>query len=159
MNMVFWNLLLAIVWAISTGVFTLSNLVIGLVLGYFALLLSRRAIGDSTYFVRVPRAVRFAFFYLWQLILSNLRVAYDVITPGYLMRPGVIAVPLDARTDAEITLLANLITLTPGTLSLDLSDDRRILFVHAMYLDEDDARLTAKNIKDGLERRVLEVLR
>jgi multicomponent Na+:H+ antiporter subunit E len=68
-----------------------------------------------------------------------------------------VAVPLDARTDAEIVLLANLITLTPGTLSLDLSDDRTVLYVHAMYLtDPDELR---REIKEGFERRVLEVLR
>jgi multicomponent Na+:H+ antiporter subunit E len=73
------------------------------------------------------------------------------------MRPGVVAVPLDARTDAEITLLANLITLTPGTLSLDVSADRSFLYVHAMYVD--DVNDVKRQIKDGFERRLLEVMR
>jgi multicomponent Na+:H+ antiporter subunit E len=107
----------------------------------------------------MPQAVWFALFYIRQLILSNLRVAYDILTPTHYMRPGVIAVPLDARTDAEITLLANLITLTPGTLSLDLSADRRVLYVHAMYIDNDDVDEARRQIKKGLERRVLELLR
>jgi multicomponent Na+:H+ antiporter subunit E len=75
------------------------------------------------------------------------------------MRPGIIAIPLDARTDLEITLLANLITLTPGTLSLDVSADRRVLYVHVMYIDNDDIEAVRRSIKDGFERRVLEVLR
>jgi multicomponent Na+:H+ antiporter subunit E len=95
---------------------------------------------------------------LWQLLKSNLRLAYDVITPGYQMRPGVIAIPLEAKEDAEITLLANLITLTPGSLALDLSADRTILYIHVIYLD-DDVETTRRDIKDRLERRVLEVLR
>jgi len=73
------------------------------------------------------------------------------------MRPGILAVPLDAQSDAEITLLANLLTLTPGTLSLDVSPDRRFLYVHIMYITDADA--TRRRIKDGFERRVLEVLR
>jgi len=73
------------------------------------------------------------------------------------MRPGIVAVPLDAETDAEITLLANLLTLTPGTLSLDVSADRRFLYVHMMYIE--DADVARRQIKDGYERRVLEVLR
>jgi multicomponent Na+:H+ antiporter subunit E len=93
------------------------------------------------------------------LVLANLRVAYDVLTPGYRMRPGVIAIPLDARTDAEITLLANLITLTPGTLSLDVSSDRSVLYIHIMYIDNDDLAEVRRRIKTGFERRVLEVLR
>jgi multicomponent Na+:H+ antiporter subunit E len=85
------------------------------------------------------------------------RVAYDVITPSYYMRPAVVAIPLDARTDAEITLLANLISLTPGTLSLDLSADRRTLYVHGMFVR--DRETFVRSIKHGLERRLLGVMR
>ena len=73
------------------------------------------------------------------------------------MKPGIIAIPLEAKTDFEITLLANLITMTPGTLSLDLSEDRRTLYVHAMYI-HDPEKIRA-SIKNDLERRVLEVFR
>ncbi len=154
-----WNLLLAVAWTVSTGQFTVANLFVGLILGYFILLLAQRAIGTSPYFAKVPQVARFSLFYLRQLVLSNLRVAYDVVTLKHYMRPGVIAVPLDARTDAEITLISNLITLTPGTLSLDLSADRRILYVHAMYIDNGDVEEARRSIKEGLERRVLEVMR
>jgi multicomponent Na+:H+ antiporter subunit E len=75
------------------------------------------------------------------------------------MRPGVIAIPLNARTDVEITLLANLITLTPGTLSLDVSADRSVLYIHVMYIDNDDIDAVRRKIKEGFERRILEVLR
>jgi multicomponent Na+:H+ antiporter subunit E len=159
MNIFLWNVLLAVTWAVATGEFTLANLTIGFGLGYLVLLFARRTIGRSTYFAKVPQVVSFFFFYVWQLILSNLRVAYDVVTPTHYMRPGVIAVPLDAKTDAEITLLANLITLTPGTLSLDLSPDRGVLYVHTMYIDQDDVERARRQIKDNLERRVLELLR
>lgn len=159
MNMLLWNVLLAITWAVAVGAFTPANLLIGFGIGFLVLLFARRAIGSSNYFVKVPQAVSFFFFYLWQMILSNIRVAYDVVTPTHYMRPGVIAVPLDARTDAEITLLANLITLTPGSLSLDLAPDRSVLYVHAMYIDDGDADLVRRHIKDRLERRVLELMR
>lgn len=154
-----WNLLLALAWTVSTGQFTVANLLVGLVLGYLILLFAQRALGPSAYFAKVPQVARFAVFYLGQMILANLRVAYDVVTPKHYMRPGVIAVPLNARTDAEITLLSNLITLTPGTLSLDLSPDRRVLYVHVMYIDHGDVDEARRQIKDILERRVLEVLR
>ena len=159
MNMFLWNLLLALSWTVSTGQFTVPNFLVGLVLGYFILLFAQRALGPSPYFAKVPQVARFAMFYLGQMILANIRVAYDIVTPKHYMRPGVISVPLDAQTDAEITLLANLITLTPGTLSLDLSADRRVLYVHAMYIDNGDVNEARRQIKEGLERRVLEVLR
>lgn len=159
MNMFLWNLLLAIIWAIAIGSFTLPSLVAGLVLGYLSLFFCRRVLGESNYFGKVPQVLGFIIFYIQQVILSNLRVAYDILTPTHYMRPGVVAVPLDAKTDMEITLFANLMTLTPGTLSLDLSEDRTILYVHTMYIDDNDFELTRRLIKEGLERRVLEVLR
>ncbi len=113
--------------------------------------------GDSRYFEKLPQLVRFVLFFGWELVLSNLRVAWDVVTPKAYRRPGVIAVPLDARSDLEITLLANLITLTPGTLSLDVSPDRGTLYVHAMFVDDPDRLRRA--LKHGFERRVLELLR
>jgi multicomponent Na+:H+ antiporter subunit E len=73
------------------------------------------------------------------------------------MRPAILAIPLDVKTDLEITTLANLITLTPGTLSLDVSSDRKVLYIHAVYVH--DVPAFKKYIKDSLERRVREVLR
>lgn len=73
------------------------------------------------------------------------------------MRPGIIAIPLDARTNEEITVLANLITLTPGSMSLDVSPDRRHLYVHLMYVD--DLEESRMEIKRGFERRTLELFR
>ena len=159
MKVFLWNLLLALAWTVATGHFSVGNLLVGIVLGYLILMFSQRALGPSAYFAKVPQVASFAVFYLGQLIMSNLRVAYDVATPKNYMRPGVIAVPLDAKTDAEIALLANLITLTPGTLSIDVSSDRQTLYVHAMYIDHGDLELAKRQIKEGLERRVLKVLR
>src|SRR5690606_901199 len=96
-------------------------------------------------------------YFLKEMLLANLRVAYDVITPTYYMRPAVVSIPLDARTDLEITLLAMCITLTPGTLSLDVSTDRRVLYIHAMFAEDPDA--LRHEIKNGFERRLLELLR
>lgn len=159
MNVFLWNLLLAGTWAMATGEFSLGNLIVGFILGYICLLFARRRDDPEHYFARVPLVFVFAVTYLWDLFLANMRVAYDVITPRHYMKPGVIAVPLEVRTDAEIILLSNLITLTPGTLSLDLSQDRRILYVHFMYIDGGDIDRARDEIKNRLERRVLQVLR
>jgi multicomponent Na+:H+ antiporter subunit E len=155
--MFLWNLLLALIWASVTERFTIGNFIVGFWLGYLVLSITDRAFGPSNYFMKVLQVTRFVLFFIWELILANLRVAYDVLTPQHYMRPGVIAIPLDAKTDEEINLLANLITLTPGTLSLDVSVDRRVLYIHAMYID--DVETLKKEIKDGFEERVLEVLR
>jgi multicomponent Na+:H+ antiporter subunit E len=151
------NLLFALLWAAAVGSVDTAHLVVGYVAGYGVLWLARPVLGPSGYFRRLPRAVGFAGFFLWELVLSNLRVAWDVLTPRSYRRPGVVAVPLDATTDVEITLLANLVTLTPGTLSLDVSPDRRVLYVHGMFVD--DPETMRRDIKQSFERRVLGLLR
>jgi len=73
------------------------------------------------------------------------------------MEPGIIEYPLDAKSDLEITLLANVITLTPGTLSLDVSGDRKVLYVHGMYVHDKEEFI--RGIKDGFEKRILKIIR
>jgi multicomponent Na+:H+ antiporter subunit E len=106
---------------------------------------------------RTWKVIAFAVFLFKELVLSTLRVAWEVITPAKKRRQGIIAVPLDAKTDLEIAILANLITFTPGTLSLDVSSDRSVLYVHTMFVD--DPEVLRQEIKDGFERRVLELVR
>ena len=151
------NIGLALVWMLVTGQFTPSNLLVGFVVGYTTLFLTRRVIGPSAYFGKVRQVLSFLIFFLRELIDANVRVAIDVLTPAPRMQPRVLAVPLDARSDLEITLLANLVSLTPGTLSLDISSDRRTLYIHAMYARDEAA--VRRQIKEGMERRVLMLVR
>jgi multicomponent Na+:H+ antiporter subunit E len=155
--MILWNISLAFIWAAVTGRFNLSNVAVGMILGYAVLFVAQPLMGPSNYFTRIHRVTAFAFFYLWQLVVANLRVAHDVLRPRARVRPGVLAIPLEAKSDAEITMLANLITLTPGSVSLDVSSDRRFLYLHAMYID--DVEKYREDTKHSFERRVLEVLR
>lgn len=151
------NVVLALTWMMLTANFSGVNLLFGFILGYAALALVQRHFPlFEGYAQRVPRFIRFVGFYIWELIKANLRVAKDVAMPEWGIRPGVIGFPLEARTPGEITVVANLISLTPGTLSLDVSDDRRVLYIHAMYLLDEDELM---NDLRELERRALEVMR
>ncbi len=157
MTSLLWNMALALAWVAVTGDLTAGNLALGFAIGFLVLFFTAPILGTRTYARKVIQVLNLALFFVWELILANLRVAYEVLTPGYQLRPGVIAIPLDVRTDAEILLLTTLITLTPGSFSLDVSADRRELYLHAMYIDDPDQ--VRRQIKDGFERRVLEVLR
>ena len=157
MTMFMWNVLLAVVWMLSVGELTTENFATGFLLAFLVLLFSHPARPASGYHVKVLQSIQFLAFFVWQLILSNLRVAHDVMTPTLHMRPAIIAVPLEARTDEEITFLANLISLTPGTLSLDVSTDRSTLYVHGMFVH--DPEQFKREIKEGFERRLLELMR
>jgi multicomponent Na+:H+ antiporter subunit E len=151
------NLVLTLVWSGLLGGITLANLVSGFIVSYLMLwLVTRGQRGHDAYFGKLPRLIGFIVYYLWELLVSNAIIAYDVLTPTHHMKPGVIGIPIDAKTDLEITVLANLITMTPGTLSLDISPDRKTLYVHAMYI-RDPEKLRA-DIKENLERRVLALL-
>lgn len=152
-----WNILLALAWAALNGAFTGTNLFVGFVLGYLILGLALRDVPSFSHYVkRVPRFISLVGFFIRELLMSNLKVAYDVLTPTHYMRPAVIAVPLEAKTDGEIAMLANIISLTPGTLSLDVSSDRQVLYLHVMYLQDEQA--TRNSIK-ALETRLLDLLR
>lgn len=112
-----------------------------------------------SYFHKLPKAIFLFLYFLKELLVANLRVAYDILTPNYRMKPTVIALPLAAKTDMEITLLAGFITLTPGSLLIDLSADRSKLYIHTLYMKGDDPELTKHEIKDGFERRLLQLTR
>lgn len=153
----FANILLAIAWVSLSGNFSGLNLFAGFVFGYWALMvLQVRVEALHGYSRRFPRLVAFVFYFLKELAKANFRVAYDVATPVWYMKPGVIAIALDAKTDMEITFLSSMISLTPGTLSLDVSDDRRVLFIHAMFLQDEE--ILRKDLKE-LERRILRIMR
>jgi multicomponent Na+:H+ antiporter subunit E len=158
MNPLLLNILLALAWVALTGQFTSVNFFIGFALGALMVRLAPRTVGTPKYFSKIRQVIRFAVYYLWELTKANLQVAYEVLTPRFNMRPGVVAVPLEAQTDEEITLLVNLITLTPGTLVLDISADHRVMYIHEMYLHEDIDQFR-RGIKARFEQRVLEVLR
>jgi multicomponent Na+:H+ antiporter subunit E len=157
MRVLVLDLFLAIVWVSLTGRMTGAGLLFGFALGYLLLLWLRPLIGPTTYFEKVPKVLSFLLFYAKEMLLANLRVARDVIAIRRRSRPGIVAVPLELSTDLEITVLVTLIALTPGTMALDVSSDRRVLYVHAMFVDSADA-LRAM-IKRDLERRVKELFR
>lgn len=157
MNGTVSNLLLALAWVVLTGDFSGLNLLAGLIFGYLALALIQPQVPVlEGYSQRLPRLVMFVGFFLRELLKANLRVAFDIVTPPWHMQPGVIAMPLKARTELEIAFVANLFTLTPGTLSLDVSDDKRVLYIHAMFLGDE---ATLRKDLHEMERRALAVLR
>ncbi|MEL6977424.1 MAG: Na+/H+ antiporter subunit E [Pseudomonadota bacterium] len=150
------NSIAAIAIAALSGFWGFGGLVAGFALAYFALWAPFALFGAETrYFRTVWRTIRLAAFFLYDLFVSSVQVAWDVLTPTHLSRPAIVAMPLDVKSDEEITLVANLISLTPGTLSLDVSDDRKTLYVHAMFADDPEG--VVRDLKAGMERMVSEV--
>ena len=151
--MLLGSLLLALTWAALQGEMTLANLLVGYGVGYVILaLLAKGGVLPSTLTSRTAHAAELAGFFAWALVLANVRVAVDVLRPRTTIRPAVLAIPLDVTKDGEILLLSMLINLTPGSVTIDLSDDRRTLYVHVMHMSSPEA--SRREIKEGFERRV-----
>ena len=151
------NVLLAIAWAAVTGSFSELNLLFGFLLGGITLMLIRHEIGSVSHFKRLFLSLNLALTFLVELVKSSVNVAVIVLSPHRKLRPAIIAYPLTVESDAEITLLANLITLTPGTLSMDVSDDRQTLYVHAIDAPDPDAVIA--DIRSGFEERIMRVFK
>ena len=151
------NLGIGVLWVLISGNFTTLNLLFGFALGYGLLGLLHSQDKDTPYFRKGRQLTVFVVRFLWEMITASLKVAYDVLTPRNYMTPRIIAYELEAKTDMEITLFANAVSLTPGTLSLDVSEDRKVLQIHAMYVDDEAALV--KSIRETLERPLLQVMR
>jgi len=148
------HLVLSVLWLVLTGRWSLGEFLFGALLSYLVLWLTHPH-GPDTYFARVWKVARALGVFLREVVVANLRVTYHVFAPLRRMQPGIVAVPLDVKSDVAITMLANAITLTPGTLSIDVSTDQRTLYVHGMRIGTPPE--FRAEIKSVLEKHVQEV--
>jgi multicomponent Na+:H+ antiporter subunit E len=105
---------------------------------------------------QVGRLLAFAAYFLRELVAANAQVVWDVVTPRSRLAPGIAAVPLRSRSDLEVTLIANLVTLTPGTLSLAVLREPPVLYVHGMYARDADV---FRDQISAMEKRMLAAVR
>lgn len=159
MNGLLVNIVLAIVWVMVTGIFSFGNLFVGFGLGYAILALTQGISGRPRYARKLLSTARFIGFFMYELALANIKLAINVLLTRERIRPAIIAVPLEVTSDFEITTLANLITLTPGSTAIDVSADRKTLFVHVVDIGDSDISEVVAAIKRGIERRLVDVMR
>ncbi|MEL6677627.1 MAG: Na+/H+ antiporter subunit E [Pseudomonadota bacterium] len=153
MNLFSVNILLAAGWGALTGSLTLFSLTSGFILGFGILWVLQPLVGGTSgYFLKVFYWLKLIVLFHYELIVSSIEVVWDVVTPKHRARPGIIEMPLDVQSDFGILLVTNLISLTPGTLSLDVSEDRKTLTIHAMFADDPDE--LCHQLKSGMERWV-----
>lgn len=147
---------LVIVWVLLVNTLTLNAVVFGAILGLVLPWLTRAYWPDVPR-LRNPRmVVEFGLIVLWDIVLANIAVARIILfkRSGDL-RPAWITVPLDLRAPESITVLAGTITMTPGTVSSDLSQDGHSLLVHCLHAPDPDA--VRDEIKTRYERRLKEI--
>ena len=151
------NLLLSFIWVALTGEMYYGNFFFGFLAGFFILGILNRNEADKRYFTRIPKTIYFVLYFIYEIIVANIHVAYDVITPKYFFTPGIVKYRLQAKTEIEINLLSTVISLTPGTTVLDISDDSKVLYIHVMYLKS--VKEFEDELRNGFEKKLLEILR
>jgi multicomponent Na+:H+ antiporter subunit E len=146
------NLVLALVYVLLTGDASFFGAAVGFVVGFVIIVALSWPFGQRAYTAKLARLARFTAYFLRILVVANLEVAREIVTPGYSMKPRILRYSVAGLTPTQTTVLANAITLTPGTLTADLSPDSRYLYIHAMYAQDRDAAIAQL---DELKERVL----
>ena len=130
--------LIAIGWCFLQGEITLGNIILGGLLGIAVLSISLSFNKMGSSLNQLIALVRLLLFIIKELIISSLRIAWDILTPTVYARPRIVRIPIDDLNDIAITILANAISLTPGSLALEVNSDHQILYVHLMYAEDRD---------------------
>jgi multicomponent Na+:H+ antiporter subunit E len=135
------NLFLAVVWCLLTASFSSWNFVAGMIVGALVVNTYSSVTGQRSYFKRVWGLFAFACYFVKILVKANLQIAWEILTPEHSQSPRILRYPVDGLSDTEKTTLANAITLTPGTLAVDISPDGKWLYLHCMYAEDPVATL------------------
>ena len=150
------TILLTLVWVILQNEVTSGMVVFGLILGVIIPRATANWWPDRPQGIRTGKMLSYCLLVVWDIIVANIQVAWIVLTrSNESLRPKWVAIPLDLRQPEAITVLAGTITLTPGTVSADLSNEGHSLLVHA--LDAEDADAVRDDIKERYERRLKEI--
>lgn len=149
------NLIISFMWMFLSESYTFITFIFGYILGALLLLLLNRFFPSRFYLAPIYRVFVLAIIFIRELILSNIDIVKLVYKRKPDFEPGIFAMPIEVKKDWQITLLANLITLTPGTLSVAVSDDQSQIFIHAMHIDDIDESID--DIKNTFEKAIMEV--
>ena len=150
------TILLAVVWILLQNKLTAGMAVFGLILGIIIPRATAIWWPDRPKGFRMGKMIVYSFIVVWDIIVANVQVAWIVLTvPNARLKPTWIVIPLELTQPEAITVLAGTITLTPGTVSADLSDEGHSLLVHVLHTDDPDG--VRDEIKDRYERRLKEI--
>lgn len=151
------NVFLAVCWMFLTNSLSTAGFITGFIAGLAALFFFRRFFSQPFYIWKIWSVIKLMLIFIKELYLANVSVLKTIMSPKMNIRPGIFAFKTELTEDWEITPLSLLITLTPGTLVMDISDDRSILYIHAM--DIEDAEKAIHDIRVSFEKAIQEVSR
>ncbi|HZW67131.1 MAG TPA: Na+/H+ antiporter subunit E [Pseudogracilibacillus sp.] len=149
------NLIISFIWMFLSEAYTFQSFLFGYIIGAALLFMLNRFFTERFYLYPIYKVIILLLIFIRELILSNIDIVKLVYRPKPDFEPGIFELPIEVTKDWEITLLANLITLTPGTLTVAISDDRKRFFIHAMHIDNKEESID--EIKNTFEKAIMEV--
>src|SRR5699024_1628713 len=152
---ILFNFLIALIWMFLQNDFSFTSFLLGYMIGIIILFVLRRFLLFRFYIHRVWAIFKLIIIFIIELTKANIDVVKIVFTPKLKNKPGIVAMETELTTEVEITLLAALISLTPGTISMDFSADNKTLYIHA--LDIQDKKQMIEEIRNSFERAIMEV--
>lgn len=151
------NFFISLMWMFLSESYSFQTFLVGYIIGALLLFLLNRFFPGRFYLYPIYKSIVLVAIFTRELILSNISIVKMVYSPNLDFEPGIFELPIEVDKNWEITLLANLITLTPGTLTVAISDDRSRFFIHAM--DIEDKEEAIHEIKNTFEKAIMEVTR
>ncbi|MBP2078118.1 Na+/H+ antiporter subunit E [Oceanobacillus polygoni] len=149
------NLIIAVTWTFLQNSFTATSFLFGYIIGIIILFILRRFLVFNFYMNRVWAIIKLIMLFIIELIKANIDVVKIVLSPKLNNQPGIVAVETRLESEVEITLLAALISLTPGTVSMDFSADGKTIYIHS--IDVPDKEDMIDQIQNSFERAIMEV--
>ncbi len=149
------SLTLPLVWLLLVNEISTGHILLGAVFGIVIPLFTHSFWPERPWVRRPDLILRITVRMLYDIVIANLTVARQILGPADRIKPGFIAFPLETNHENAITILASLIALTPGTVAVDLSEDRSILYIHA--LDVQDEQALIAEIKEKYEYPLKEI--
>ncbi len=152
-----------LVWAFLTWPLDFQHLVVGiLIAGFIAFMTGDLFVRRPHIFRHISRYLWFLYYvplFIWECIKANIDVAYRVIHPDLPINPGIVKVKTILKTDAGLTFLANSITLTPGTMTVDIDQENGFLYIHWIDVKSKDVQKASElivKIFEGVLKRIFE---
>ncbi|TCI69646.1 MULTISPECIES: Na+/H+ antiporter subunit E [unclassified Exiguobacterium] len=149
------NTAIAILWAVLWNSYTGVDFLLGYLVGVFILYVLRHFLHFDFYMRRVIAAFKLLALFIKELILSNIDVVKVLLSPKFEIEPGIIEVSTELKSGWELTLLVSLISLTPGTIVMDFSEDNKSLFVHSIHVPDKEEMI--REIHETFEKAIMEV--
>ncbi|TDM12532.1 Na+/H+ antiporter subunit E [Macrococcus lamae] len=149
------NVSLTMLWCMITMSFSFGNMVLGFIFGLFAVFIMRPFLPGRFYLRPLVKSIRLGFIFIIELFKANIHVFKIVISKEINITPAFFAYPTELTKDWEISLLSQMITLTPGTVVVAVSDDRKTLYIHAINFSNLEDEI--EGIRSSFEAAIKEI--